>query len=114
MFLRPPSDATDPAKAAFLMKPSGGGAQKKVNYYLVFRCKFPHVFCLALCSSLVQSLEREVVWRVLPDHLSASHPPVDRPAVECGRIENGLHAGAVAGCPAAAGRSFSLCQNLGR
>ena len=54
-----------------------------------------------------------MVWRILTDHISAPDPSMDCAALGSGRVEYGLHAGAVdSGLAAASGR-VSLRQVVG-
>src|SRR5580658_3117972 len=55
----------------------------------VIRRELSHVLRVTLRSSLVQSVEREVVRRFLPDDVSAADAPMDCPAIECSGPEDG-------------------------
>src|SRR3954470_11359353 len=54
-----------------------------------------------------------MVCGILSDYLSALDSPMDRPRIGRCRIEDGIHARAIGGGSAAAGRSISFRTNLG-
>src|SRR5579872_1393816 len=59
----------------------------------IVRHELSYLSRFSLCTSLVQPLERKVVRRIFPDHISAADPPVDRARLQCCRAEDGVYAG---------------------
>src|SRR5579864_2015283 len=54
-----------------------------------------------------------MVRRILPDHLSPAHAPVDRSVVACGRTDRRLHARATGGCDPVGGRHLEVRPVVG-
>src|SRR5579862_633461 len=79
----------------------------------VLRREYAHLFCRALRTALVQSVERKVVRRLLANYLSTADAPVDRAVLAHHGAEIRLHAGAVHRRAAAAHRHVSLRRAVG-
>src|SRR5579872_3710314 len=54
-----------------------------------------------------------MVCRLLPDHISATDPPMDSPRFDCSGPEDGLYAGAIGRGAASPSRILSIGQNMG-
>src|SRR5215471_11750807 len=56
-------------------------------------CLSAPVLCRPLRAALVQPVEREVVYRILPDHVPAARAAMDRAVLPHHGFEAGVHAG---------------------